>query len=76
MFYDSEYDDTIKPYDIVMDIDTILINATRQDPGLPPTFHVNAGTRFPSTTAPSGGKSPLRITQSFSKDVLMTLSLD
>jgi hypothetical protein len=33
MFYDPGYDDTIKPYvidrDIDMDINTILINATR-----------------------------------------------
>jgi hypothetical protein len=29
IFSDSEYDDTIEPYGINMDIDTILINAAR-----------------------------------------------
>jgi hypothetical protein len=73
VFYDSGYDDTIEPYDINTDINTILINAAGPRP---PIFHVNDGTRFPSMATPSGDKSPLRITQSFSKEVLMTLSLD
>ncbi len=42
----------------------------------PPSFHMNAGTRFPSMAAPSGDNSPLRIAQPFSKDILMTMSLD
>jgi hypothetical protein len=43
LFYDSVYDDTFKPYYIDMDVNTILINASRTQA---PTFHESTGTRF------------------------------
>ena len=73
MFYDSGYDNNIKPYDIDMDIDTILINAAWTQASRIPW---NAGTRFPSMATLFGGKFQWRIIQSFSKDVLMTLFPD
>ncbi len=60
MFYDSGYDDAIKPYDIDIDTNIILISATRTRP---PAFHMNDRTRFPMIATPSGDKSPVRIAQ-------------
>ncbi len=72
MFYDSGYDDNIESYNIVMDIHTILINAAWTQACCIPRQCKNQI----SVIAPFGGKSQLRIAQSFLKCVLMTLSPD
>jgi hypothetical protein len=71
MFSDSEYNNTIDPYGINMDIDTILINATRIQASRLPHELWN---QISINAIPSGDKSPLSIASSFLKDAPMILS--